>query len=720
MAERRALWCAGVIFVGLGAAAFTGAGIAAADADGSHSADSNSRSANDDSSGNAGESGVHRTSAAEDADASTDSSVTDLSGAQSPDADVSGSRNSRVNPNTVITLHRQVAADDDAAVAESAAEDDAAAEDSAAADENAAPDEAVTADENVAADEGAATVEMTGAASDRGDSSAVSSVSDVAEPETTAASPAVAVTPVAAEGSNVLSAPGSAPHPETVTAPSAPAQEATVSSARETTVSAQSGAAPAGSATVTGVQTGRAKLTIPVGSSGHVTSADWYFPTEAEGSVDATGVIWLQHGFLGDKSFYSTLAKTLSGQTNSIVVAPNVASFPLACAGCWLNGEPMRQAVATMFLGDREALNSSAAAAGYLGVLPEEFVLSGHSAGGGFAAAAGGYYAVDPDNDDSLRGVVMFDGFAFSGTVPDAIARLDTLDIPVYQVAAPPQLWNFFGATTKELVAARPDQFVGATLAGGSHVDSLLGGNPIVDFFAQLVTQFSPSGNTEAVHTLATGWINDLYRGLGPTDGDGIYGAPGQYIVMGDTAAVVLGPPPVVDLNDYLGSWYEVGSVKQLFSIGLVNTKAVYSLNSDESIKVENSGNYFFNGGPRSTIVGSALPVDPDNNKLTVSFFGPPSADPPGNYWIVDLAADYSGPDGWAVVSDPTGSTGFLLSRSPVVSADLYRELLDRASIKGVRGRITPTRQPGAPTGVATRLRDSVGKPATSVPAISA
>jgi len=702
MAERRALWCAGMIFVGLGAAMFTGAGIAAADADGSVSADSSSRSADNDSSGRSSESEAHRSSAADGADTPTDSSFTDRSGAKSPAAAAaavaSGSRNSDVNTNTVITLQRQVAADDDAA-----AEKRAAAEDDAAAEESAAAHQSAAAADSAAADESAAIVDMTGAASDRGDGSAVLSVSDVAEPETTAASATVAATAVAAVESDALSALGSSARAETVAA--SPAL-ATASSAQDMTASAQSAAIPTGSTTVTGVQTGHAKLTIPVGPNGHVTSADWYFPTEAEGAVDATGVIWLQHGFLGDKAFYSTLAKTLSGQTNSIVVAPNVASFPLACAGCWLNGEPMRQAVATMFLGDRESLNSSATAAGYLGVLPEEFVLSGHSAGGGFAAAAGGYYAVDPDNDDSLRGVVMFDGFAFSGTVPDALDRLDTQDIPVYQVAAPPQLWNFFGATTKELVAARPDQFVGATLAGGSHVDSLLGGNPIVDFFAQLATGFSPSGNTEAVYTLAAGWINDLYRGLGPTDGDGIYGAPGQYIVMGDTAAVVLGQPPVVDLKDYLGSWYEVGSVKQLFSIGLVNTKAAYSLNPEGSIKVENSGNYFFNGGPRSTIVGSALPVDPDNNKLNVSFFGRPSADRPGNYWIVDLANDYSGPNGWAIVSDPTASTGFLLSRNPVVSADLYRELLDRASVKGVRGRITPTRQPGAPTDVATRMRN--------------
>ncbi|WP_460358234.1 lipocalin family protein [Mycobacterium sp. ZZG] len=448
--------------------------------------------------------------------------------------------------------------------------------------------------------------------------------------------------------------------------------------------------AAAANPVVTGVKTGRAALTIPVGRNGYRTRADWYLPTQSDGAVAATGVVWLQHGFLGNKAAVSKLAQTLSQQTNSIVVAPNLSSFPLACAGCWINGAPMQEAVATMFLGARTSLTSSAQAAGYLGVLPEAFVMSGQSAGGGFATAVGGYYAEDPLGNGSLRGVMMFDGFSFSGRLPAALAKLDDPFVPVYQIAAPPQPWNSFGASTKELVAARPGQFVGVTLAGGSHADSLIGGNALFDLLAQLVSGFSPPGNTQAVYTLATGWINDLYQGLGPTDGTGIYGVPDQYIVMGDAAAIVLAPPPVVQLDRYLGTWYEVGSVKQFFSIGLVNTKAVYSLNPDGSIRVVNSGNYFVDNGPKSSIVGSALPVDATNNKLNVRFFGPASSRPPGNYWIVDLDPDYQ----WAVVSDPTGLSGFLLSRTAVVSADFYRELLDRASVYGVKGRITPTRQP--------------------------
>ena len=445
---------------------------------------------------------------------------------------------------------------------------------------------------------------------------------------------------------------------------------------------------------VSGVEVGSSSLSIPVGTGTYTGAADWYFPTQADGTVQAQGVMLLQHGFLGSNFWYSGLAQDLAQRTNSIVVVPNIPSFPFfTCGGCTLSDVSMQQGVAALFADpNRVSLNASALAAGYHGALPQQFILTGHSAGGGLATAAGGFYreAIGSGTND-LLGVVMFDGVSSNGTFADALTKLE--GTPVYQIAAPPQPWNANGQTTDDLVALRPGQFVGDVLANGSHVDSLIGGNPTIDFFSQLFIRRSPAGNTQAVYTLATGWINDFYAGKGPADPTyGIYGTPDQYLVLGPAAGVVLGPAPVVDLNDYLGTWYEVGSIKQFFSLGLVNTTAFYRLNTDGSIGVENSGNYFFNDGPKVTIVGAALPVDPGNDKLNVTFFGPASATPPGNYWIVDLAPDYS----WAIVSDSTGGSGFLLSRTRTVSDALYQELLNRASAQGVADRITRTGQPAA------------------------
>ena len=147
-------------------------------------------------------------------------------------------------------------------------------------------------------------------------------------------------------------------------------------------------------------------------------------------------------------------------------------------------------------------------------------MLAGHSAGGGWSVGVGGYYvdSLAPGDPNHLLGVVMYDGVVMNGTMAQSIASLDTTKTPVYQIAAPAQQINAFGITTDQLAALRPNQFIGDVLVNGSHVDSMLGSNPLIDFSAQLVTKFSPTGNTAATYTLSTGWINDFYYRRHPDD----------------------------------------------------------------------------------------------------------------------------------------------------------------------------------------------------------
>ncbi len=312
------------------------------------------------------------------------------------------------------------------------------------------------------------------------------------------------------------------------------------------TLGAGSGGVTEGSGTpgpVTGVREGSSYLEIPVGPHGYDAPTRWYFPTQADGTVNARGVIYLQHGFLGTGGWYSNLAIALAEGTNSIVVVPTVSSIPLP-NGASLGGTQMQQAVGSLFLGSQTALNASANQAGYHGTLPQSFIMTGHSAGGGLATLAAGDYVADLGaNTNHLLGVVMFDGVANSTSAFAAsIANLQTLNIPDYVVAAPPQSWNANGATTNQLVSLYPGQFVGAELVNGSHVDSLLGDKPVVDFLSQLITKFSPAGNTDAVYTLATGWIDDIYAGKGPTDPIyGVYGPTGGYVSPGGQQ-IILGP----------------------------------------------------------------------------------------------------------------------------------------------------------------------------------
>jgi lipocalin len=474
---------------------------------------------------------------------------------------------------------------------------------------------------------------------------------------------------------------------------------------------------------VTGVRAGSSALLIPSGDNGVSTFATWYFPTQADGSVQANGLIWLQHGSSRGLQVplnlaYTALAQALAQETNSIVVAPSDYGTPFD-----------RDAAATMFLGDRSELNISANAAGYAGTLPQTFILTGHSAGGGFATEVAATIVENnyPAQDD-LLGVVLFDGFSRPPAFLEQLEVLKAADKPVYQIAAPPQSpGNAWGLATEAMLGVYDDQFFGVQIDFGSHNDSLGG----TDFLAYLANEIipligyrpSPPGGKAAVRTFATGWINDLYADRGPTDPlYGIYGpnyaAPDPYdpagynqpIVMGEAGATTLPAPPpvVVDANlppnqNYLGTWYEQGSVRQFFSIGLVNTTATYSLNDNGSIKVENSGNYFFNNGPQSSITGSAVPVNAYNTRLQVGFFfaqpnpDEPAAEP-GNYWILDYAPDYS----WAIVGDPNGTSGYILTRDKIVDDTEYDALLARAYQLGVNRPIIRTQQfpAAAPAGV--------------------
>jgi lipocalin len=258
-------------------------------------------------------------------------------------------------------------------------------------------------------------------------------------------------------------------------------------------------------------------------------------------------------------------------------------------------------------------------------------------------------------------------------------------------------------------------QFFGVQIDAGSHNDSL-GGTDFLAYLASEIIPFigyrpSPPGAKAAVRTFATGWINDLYADRGPTDpfygiygvpNDGVY-VPNRAIVMGEAGATTLPAPPPVNVNEYLGTWYEQGSVRQFFSLGLVNTTATYSLNDNGSIKVENSGNYFVNNGPESSITGSAVAVNTDNTRLQVGFFfsqpnpDEPAAEP-GNYWILDYAPDYS----WAIVGDPNGTSGYILTRDKIVDVDVYDALVARAYQLGVNRPIIRTQQfpAAAPAGV--------------------
>ena len=126
-------------------------------------------------------------------------------------------------------------------------------------------------------------------------------------------------------------------------------------------------------------------------------------------------------------------------------------------------------------------------------------------------------------------------------------------------------------------------------------------------------------------------------------------------------------PAKAVELDRYLGRWYEVARYDMRFQKGCEAVTAEYSKRPDGMIRVLNTCRDGAVDGPVRTAEGKAKVVDTATNaKLKVSFFGPFW----GDYWVMDHADDYS----WAIVGEGSGKYLWLLSRNP--PSDLEREAL--------------------------------------------
>jgi len=146
-----------------------------------------------------------------------------------------------------------------------------------------------------------------------------------------------------------------------------------------------------------------------------------------------------------------------------------------------------------------------------------------------------------------------------------------------------------------------------------------------------------------------------------------------------------------VELSRYAGKWYEIASYPQIFHAGCTGTTAEYTLRDDGTVRVANACNGGSLDGPVKRIEGTARVADPTTNaKLKVSFFPPFEAD----YWIIDLGPDYE----YAVVSDPSRRSLWILSRTPTLDEATYQGILDRISAKGFDiDRLVRTLQASSP-----------------------
>lgn len=131
-----------------------------------------------------------------------------------------------------------------------------------------------------------------------------------------------------------------------------------------------------------------------------------------------------------------------------------------------------------------------------------------------------------------------------------------------------------------------------------------------------------------------------------------------------------------VDLDKYAGLWHEVASFPQKFQEGCHCTTANYTKSEEGFIIVENRCNKDSISGEESYIQGKAFIQEGTNNaKLSVQFFWPFK----GDYWIIDLDSSYS----YAVVGHPNRNYLWILSRTPFMDENQYRDIVKRTADKG-------------------------------------
>lgn len=131
-----------------------------------------------------------------------------------------------------------------------------------------------------------------------------------------------------------------------------------------------------------------------------------------------------------------------------------------------------------------------------------------------------------------------------------------------------------------------------------------------------------------------------------------------------------------VNLNRFVGKWYEIARFPHSFEKGLVGVTATYKQMDNGKIKVINQGyKDSFDGKLKKAVGKAKLAKSGNPAHLKVSFFWFFYAD----YLILELGDNYE----YALIGSTSDKYLWILSRSPQMDNDTYSMLVQKAKERG-------------------------------------
>ena len=139
-----------------------------------------------------------------------------------------------------------------------------------------------------------------------------------------------------------------------------------------------------------------------------------------------------------------------------------------------------------------------------------------------------------------------------------------------------------------------------------------------------------------------------------------------QFTILLVSATILLGgcgsdeplPTEQIDLEKYMGTWYEIARLPNSFEKGLKCVTATYELKDNGKVNVLNRGHKISDPTKVKDANGTAWLPDPaTTGQLKVRFFWPFA----GDYYIIRIDEGYE----HVLVGDPSRKYLWILSRTP-------------------------------------------------------